>query len=139
MNCEDRCRAEVADLHRFFQEWFRGELPDTDEAYARFAGVMGEPFEMVSPEGQAIDRAVILKIVREGHGKEPAADIWIENHRHRFTIGAISMVTYEEWQDWGGQRRGRLSTAVFRTDEAAPNGVHWLHVHETWLPESEAD
>jgi hypothetical protein len=135
MHCEDRCRLEVAELHRFFQGWFRGELPDTNESFDRFSGVMADEFEMVAPDGKAINRAAILDTVGDGHGKEPGAEIWIENHRHRLTVGGVSLVTYEEWQDWGGRKRGRLSSALMQTAEDTPNGVHWLHVHETWLPE----
>lgn len=135
MNCEERCRQEVVDLHQFFQDWFRGELPDTDEAFARFGGVMAEGFEMVSPDGRAIDRAAIIDIVRSGRGEEPATEIWIENHRHRLTIGGLSLVTYEEWQESVGRKRGRLSSALLQLCEDTPNGVRWLNVHETWLPE----
>lgn len=41
--------------------------------------------------------------------------------------------TYEEWQDTGQGERGRISSVLFRRRERAPNGVEWLHVHETWI------
>ncbi|MFX0092506.1 MAG: hypothetical protein ACFFBD_12150 [Candidatus Hodarchaeota archaeon] len=43
------------------------------------------------------------------------------------------MTTYEEWQEIDGQTIARLSTALFRKCFDAPNGVEWLHAHETWL------
>ena len=135
MNCEDRCKLEVEQLHAFFQAWFRGELPDTDEAFARFESVMAERFEMIPPSGRIVDRASVLTGVRSAHGREPATRIWIENHRHRFTIGNLSQVTYEEWQEMNGEKRGRISSALMEVNENAPNGVHWLHLHETWLGE----
>ncbi len=135
MNCEDRCRTEVAELHQFFRDWFRGEIPNENAVFERFAGVLAEPFGMVSPDGKAFERVRVVDMVRKGHGKEPEAEIWIENHRHRFTVGGLSLVTYEEWQEREGRKRGRLSSAVLQTVDDAPNGVHWLHVHETWLPE----
>lgn len=134
-NCEQRCKLEVEQLHQFFQDWFRGELPETDEAFARFETVMAAPFEMVVPSGRIVDRAAILEAVRKVHGKEPAARIWIENHRHRFTIGNLSMVTYEEWQETDGDKRGRISSALMEVNDDTPNGVHWLHLHETWMEE----
>ena len=33
-----------------------------------------------------------------------------------------------------GTITGRVSTAVFRERADTPNGLAWLHVHETWLP-----
>ena len=135
MNCEERCQLEVAELHQFFQDWFQGKLGETDEAFARFASVMAEGFEIISPAGRAMKRDVILDAVRAGHGKEPDAKIWIENHRHLFTHGDLSLVTYEEWQTMGEKKRGRLSTALLRITQNTPNNLQWLHVHETWLPE----
>ena len=134
MNCEERCQLEVAELHHFFEQWFKGKLPDTDEAFARFESVMAEGFEIISPVGKAMKRDVILKAVRGGHGKEPDAKIWIENYRHLLTNGDLSLVSYEEWQVTGGTKRGRLSTALLRVTEKTPNNLQWLHVHETWLP-----
>ncbi len=32
---------------------------------------------------------------------------------------------------WGAT--GRISTALFGRDSAAPTGVAWLHLHETWI------
>ena len=135
MNCEERCRLEVVELHRFFQEWFRGLVPNTDESLARFSDVLSEGFEIISPAGVSVGRAPILDAVRDGYGREPGAKIWIENHRHCMTIGGLSVVTYEEWQDMAGRKRGRLSTAVLQITEDTPHAVQWLHVHETWLPE----
>ena len=135
MNCEERCQLEVVELHRFFEQWFNGELPDTDEAYARFASVMAEGFEIISPAGVAMKRDVILDAVRVGYGKEPESKIWIENHRHLFTYSDLSLVTYEEWQGTGDKQHGRLSTALLRITKNTPNNLQWLHVHETWLPE----
>ena len=45
----------------------------------------------------------------------------------------ITLVTYEEWQDEGSGERGRISSALFRSRVGTPNGLEWLHVHETWL------
>lgn len=135
MNCEERCKKEVAELHQFFQDWFRGKLDKTDGAFSRFKSVMAEGFEIISPAGRAMTRDVILDAVQGGHGNDPEANIWIENHRHLLTYGDLSLVSYEEWQVTGGTKRGRLSTALLRVTEKTPNNLQWLHVHETWLPE----
>ena len=135
MNCEDRCRTEVDELHRFFQEWFSGVVPNTEESLARFRNVLADEFQIISPAGLALEKSPILDTVRSGYGREPDAKIWIENHRHRMTIGGLSVVTYEEWQESTDGKRGRLSTALLQASENTPNDVQWLHVHETWLPE----
>ncbi|TVQ32724.1 MAG: hypothetical protein EA376_05005 [Phycisphaeraceae bacterium] len=150
---------EIRDLHRFFQDWYNGAIPDTDESFQRFAGALAPGFLIVLPDGRALDREQILRAVRTenaSHGKSgPEIRIWVEDVRLRIpprTDGDLLIATYEEWQGDAGDDdspRGRLSTGVFRippapgtapgtTPGTAPGTdvVEWLHVHETWLPSS---
>ena len=47
--------AEIVHLHRFFEAWMNGILPESDEGFARFTNVMDESFEIISPrEGAAV-------------------------------------------------------------------------------------
>jgi hypothetical protein len=45
----------------------------------------------------------------------------------------MAVMTYHELQLNDGVPNQRLSTVVFRQDPAAPNGLVWVHVHETWM------
>ena len=49
-----------------------------------------------------------------------------------FIIDELALATYEEWQEIDGKINARLSTVLLRAKADAPNGVEWLHVHETW-------
>ena len=134
-----RCEKEVVELHRFFQDWFNGVLPPTEEAFRRFDSVMAERFMIISPEGVPAEREELVDRLRQAHGiwrqtGQPGR-IWIENLRVRHQVGQQAMVLYEEWQEIEGESRGRLSTAVLQRRDHTPNGVEWLHVHEVWLPE----
>ena len=132
MDIDSHCRKEVVELHEFFQQWFAGVLPLTDEAFDRFASVMADEFLIVSPTGRIMQRDAILESVRAAYGSG-SIKIWIQNHAHRFTIGEVALVTYEEWQTKGDETRGRLSSSLFRVKPGTPNDLQWLHVHETWL------
>lgn len=128
---------EVVELHQFFQDWFNGQLDDTDDAFARFDGALAPGFVIVGPDGGARGREDILRIVRESHSSaagDAPIRIWIEDvHIHR-REGDLTFATYEEWQERAGEEpRGRISTVVFKDDEGGPNALRWLHVHETWL------
>lgn len=132
----DRVEREIAELHTFFQEWFRGVLPDTDAAFARFERAMAPGFVIVTPDGRALDRATILGAVRSGHGRDTTARVWTEDARVLHTVGGAVVATYVEWQSLGVEPpRARLSTVVLEPDLDAPGGLRWVHVHETWLPE----
>lgn len=134
---EEACRREVVELHDFFEAWFTGALPDDAAAFERFAGVMAPGFAIVSPEGRLAERAQILDAVRSGHGSAPEGlRITVENAAGRALGDGLQLVTYEEWHARDGDRKGRLSSAVLRARDGLPNGVEWLHVHETWLPDA---
>jgi len=136
---EQDCRAEIEQLHAFFQDWLNGAPPGDDDAFRRLSEVLGEGFTLVTPEGRAVEREPLIDGLRRSHGRwrdvEGGGRIRIENVRMRHAEGDTALLTYEEWQTAGGHERGRLSTALFRRADGAPNGVEWLHVHEVWLPD----
>ena len=132
---EERCLREVEELHRFFAEWFRGELPDDDASFQRFAGVLTPSFEIHPPDGGVLERGEILARVRGAHGAhaQDGFDIRIENAAARWLGDGMLEATYEEWQTEGGESRGRRSRALMRQNAGAPNGVDWVRVEETWI------
>jgi len=125
---------EIEELHRFFVAWFLGELPRTAENFARFTHATAPGFTLISPGGAMIDYAVAVEWIENAHGSRSNFNIWTENFRLHQHLDEIAIVTYEEWQETADGVTSRLSTAVFADDVTAPNGVRWLHVHETWLP-----
>ena len=144
MSIQAQCEAEVTDLLRFFEQWYAGELPETNEVFARFEIVLAPSFQIITPDARVIDRQSILALVRRAHpsaaetGQAGGSKYAVRNYRHRLTIDRIGLVTYEEWQTHGAETRPRLSTALLQAKPDTPHGVEWLHVHETWMPNTEA-
>jgi hypothetical protein len=129
--------AEIVELHDFFQGWLGGTLPATDEVYTRLADTQAPEFAIVTPGGELIPGERLLAQLRAAHGSRPGWRMWIENAELRFTQGGLTVATYEEWQRHAdGTVTGRLSTVIFRDQPGTPNGLAWVHVHETWLPEA---
>lgn len=133
-NHAEACAAEVTELHRFFVEWMTAAVPRRAEVFSRAGNVFAPEFLIVSPRGSATARGQLIIELEGAHGARPGFEIWIENYQCRRVLGDLCLVTYEEWQRLNGETTGRLSSALFRRQDAAPNGVEWLHVHETWLP-----
>lgn len=124
---------EVIDLHQFFEDWFRGKLPNTDEAFARCSGSLSAEFSIVSPDGIITPADKLLIGIRAMHGKVSDFKLWVENLQSRPLGGGIQLVTYEEWQTRGEETTARVSSALFRPNSTVPNSAEWLHVHETWI------
>lgn len=128
-----RWRHEIEELHRFFQDWFRGDLPDSDQAFARVLRVLAPDLLFVAPSGERRETTELLEGIRAGHGRRPNLSIRIERPELHRVMGKHLVATYEEWQDDDARSTGRLSTVIFGSAPDAPNGLAWLHVHETWL------
>jgi hypothetical protein len=129
-----RCEDEVYGLHRFFETWLRGEIDADGEGFARASDVLNEGFHRISPSGDVVARHDVLSALRASHGTKPA-DFVIRIEDCRFRTGGrrLGVVTYEEWHEEGGERQGRIATAVLQDRADAPNGVEWVHLQETWL------
>jgi hypothetical protein len=130
---QDRAEAEIVGLHRFFQRWFNGTLPNDAEGFATFEAALAPGFRIISPRGVVDGRDAILESLRSAHGQRAGAmRIWIQDVQLVAASGGQAVATYQEWQQVGDEpARGRFSTVVFSVSESA---LQWLHVHETWLP-----
>ncbi len=132
------CEMEIVDLHRFFVAWMSGSLVRTAAEFSRFADVLDEDFVIVSPRGIITERLALIDGLEKAHGGRAGGDevfrIWIEKARMRPLADDLCLTVYEEWQHVGETTTGRLSSALFGLRPGTPNGVAWLHVHETWLP-----
>jgi hypothetical protein len=128
--------AEIVELHAFFQEWLDGTLPATDAAFTRLTGALDAAFTLIGPSGEVAERAALVRELRVAHGSRPGWRMWIEQPQLRRQAGDLTIATYQEWQQAGDTTTARISSAVFQRHEGAPNGLLWLHVHETWLPQA---
>jgi len=132
---EEACAREIRALHQFFEEWLGGARPETDAAFRRVEAALGEGFQLIHPSGERRSRRDVLAGLRRAHGSTPGLTIEIRDVRGRRPGDALLVATYEEWQRTDEAEDGRLSTVVFARSDEAPNGLRWLHVHETWIKE----
>ncbi len=127
---------EIVQLHQFFQDWYRGS---EEVEFERFDQVLADGFVIIMPDGRILNREAIVEAVRSQYNSDGQATLEIRNVKLHKSHGNTAIFTYEEWQSRQGEpTRGRLSSVVFAADDQVPNGLLWLHVHETWLSESVA-
>lgn len=126
-------RQEIVELHEFFQGWLGGDLAATGEEFHRLEEVLGEGFTLITPDGACLERDELLQGLRNSAGARSGLRIRIEEPRLHHEGRSLLIASYQEWQQEKGPPKGRVSTVVFRPRKALPNGLEWLHVHETWL------
>jgi hypothetical protein len=123
-------------MRAFIVDWLRGDLPHTEEAFARMTAAMSPRFYIVDPGGVFTSGEDYRSGLYEAHGDWAEAALWVRNVVLRGS-DAHHWATHEEWMFEDGLERGRVVTALFENDEHALNGVVWQFVHETWLPVEE--
>jgi len=128
-----RIENEIIELHQFFQDWYNNQLTPTDESFARCADVLAPDFAIIFPSGDKVLCQPLLDSLRNTHNSHTGMRIWIENIQVLHQIGDLILATYEEWQEIEGQITSRLSSVLFQKTRSTPNGLQWLHVHETWI------
>ena len=132
---EEMVREEVVALHDFFVGWFSGKLA-TDAFETQFLARFDEDFILIPPAGIVLPLQDFKTVFFDAHGSNPDFRIAIRNVRLRRLMGGFVLATYEEWQRNAlasePPDNGRVASVVF----AASSPLKWLHVHETWLPES---
>lgn len=126
-------RTEIEELHGFFQAWLGGVPHEGEVRFERLERALAPGFTFVTPGGRALERSAVVEGVRSGRSSRPGLRIEVGDPRLLHDAGDLLVATYEEWQHEGERTTGRRSTVVFRRDEDGPNGLRWLHVHETWI------
>ena len=128
-----RAVREVTELHAFFVTWLRQESAATAD-FARVETALGPDFRLVNPEGTVDDRATVIaqiKAMRGGLGSDfvmkilQPSVVWQKDD--------AVLLEYIEQQYREGRETNRRSTVLFTNEPAAPCGVLWRHLHETWI------
>lgn len=138
----EACAHEIDSLHRFFEHWFRGAFADRDRAFERFTEVLAPNFAIVSPRGVLTERAALIDGLSRAYGTwasdSTPGTITVDSIQPRQVFGDLALLTYVERHHRESGKTARLSTVWMSRHEGTPNGVCWLHVHETWLPGEES-
>tara|TARA_R110002072_G_scaffold6364_1_gene37493 strand:+ start:418 stop:858 length:441 start_codon:yes stop_codon:yes gene_type:complete len=128
-------RTEIEDLHQFFVGWFSGAL-DTNSFDEGFLARFDPDFLLIPPAGIILSLEELNTGIRNTHNTNPDFRIAIRNVKIQRVLESEIIATYEKWQRNARAStppdNGRLATVIFKKSDP----LKWLHVHETWMPES---
>lgn len=120
-------------MHEAIEDWFTGALDDL----APFADALAPGFRIVSPDGAVREREAVVASMREARGSHAGEDppfvVEVRDAAVRDAAGDRYLVTYEEHQRTRDGWTARTSSAWLQAAPAAPAGLAWVHLHETWI------
>ena len=139
---EKKCMDEVDGLHQFMEGWFSGRIARTDEEFKRFMHVTHQGYHIITATGEVKDREALIRLLDMSHAcmsDHGDYKISIKDLRLRTVTPGNPpgyLVTYEEWNRIDGADTGRICSVLFgaSVDPNCPNGLVWMHSHETSLP-----
>ena len=129
---------EVVELHEFFGDWLR---PDGKPAFGldRLVQVLADGFRLITPDGRILERNAVIGWIDTARGSR-ATDFRIEvsDMRPVWQSSEAVLLDYVETQYGLGKTTRRQSSALMAAAltsgaPAAPLGVAWVHLQETWL------
>jgi hypothetical protein len=123
---------EVVALHAFFETWLRESESVMD--FSEVEAAIAKGFWMISPDGKMDEREAVLTWIRDARGSRgPDFTIVALDPRAIWASDAAVLLEYTEQQYRDGRTTRRRSTALFLASPAAPRGVEWRHLQETWM------
>lgn len=132
---ENNVRTEVEALHEFFVGWFTGTL-DVSSFETGFLARFDPGFLLIPPAGIILSLDELSTRIKNAHDTNPGFRIAIRNVKVQRVLKNEIVATYEEWQRNAlastPPDNGRIATVILKKTEP----LQWLHVHETWMPES---
>ncbi len=132
--CDETAETEVIELHKFFEGWYSGEIPRTDENFTRLTDVIAEDFQLITATGVTVNKALLTTLMKSSHGTKQNLNKRIENIRLRAQDNNLCLLTYEEYGNTEGGEKKVLTSAVLRRAPEKRNRLEWLHVHEVNVP-----
>jgi hypothetical protein len=119
---------EIADLHRFFDDWFAGRA---GRSISEFADRLDPDFTIVTPQGEVVGKEALVGVFEERFGAYSVA-ITTSGASLAMTEPVL-LGTYEEHRRSGEEMTRLIATVAMVVDEQTPTGYRWLSVHETWI------
>ena len=125
----------MVELHRFFVRWLDAVHPDPTLSLDRFSTVAAPGFRLIQPSGAISDRQGVIDWLARSRASRGTPEvpfrITADEVEAIEAAPGVCLVTYIERQDGPAGPTAWRSSALLCEAVDTPNGVAWVHVHET--------
>jgi len=126
---------EIEVLHDFFVAWFTGTANTEDFEKMVMPRILPD-MQFIDPDGNQTGGSNLIGGLKQAYGSSADFRIAIRDVEILRETDDHLLVLYTEWQagakNSSRSENGRISTALITKTQP----FQWLHLHETWLPES---
>ncbi|BBN09473.1 sucrose-6-phosphatase [Marchantia polymorpha subsp. ruderalis] len=126
---------EIVEFQLLFERWFKGAVENSDEVFQRLKATLLPECVLVNPWGVQVKPLVAIEMARPLYGSLKGKNfrIWIDRIRINQISEEVWAVQFDKWLKSDKELSCRLTSGLLKKKDGTPNGVAWLHIHETWL------
>ena len=123
---------EIRELLSFLASYHNASIPDDVN---RLETCFSDNMYLISVSGRKIAKHELIKGIKLSYGSTKEASYWAENTTIEELGEGYYLAIFTEHRKTKGTTNSRISTSIFVPNQNAPNGVQWLHIHDTLVRE----
>ncbi|CAM6100642.1 unnamed protein product [Calypogeia fissa] len=129
-----RVACEIVEYQIYLEKWLRGQVDTSDSGFWRLIHTMDEKSSLVFAHGTEGNAHLTIDGLRSLHGAVPQFVIWVDRVRvKKLSEGAWSVI-FDKWErPTPEELHCKIISSVLVSQAGTPNGLKWVHIHETWL------
>ncbi|KAJ4720516.1 Sucrose-phosphatase [Melia azedarach] len=126
---------QVVKFYLFYERWRRAEVEMSEHHIESLRllfyalGITVHPSGIERSMRQCID--LIEKMYGDKQGKK--YQVWVDRVSSAQIGSDAWLVKFDKWESSGDEWQCCLTTVLMSSQATAPDGLKWMHMHQTWL------
>ncbi|KAJ1432909.1 Sucrose-phosphatase-like, N-terminal, partial [Sesbania bispinosa] len=127
---------EIVNFGLSIEKWRRAEVENSELFISALKAAILPSGVYIHPSGAEHNIKEYVNILRKVHGDKQGKQfcIWVDNVLATQIGSDTWLFTFDKWELHGEKRQGCVVTAVLKQES---DWFTWVHVHQTWLEQSE--
>ncbi|KAL8114794.1 sucrose-phosphatase 1-like isoform X3 [Apium graveolens] len=126
---------EIVMFYLFYEKWRKAEVEKTEQSLHKLKSLCHSMAIFVHPSGvkrplkHSIDDVVML----HGDKKGKPFSVWVDQVYSAEIASNTWLVKFYKWELCDEEKYCCLTTVLLSLKTEEPDGLMWLHMHQTWL------